>query len=33
MRFPPRLVQLAVATALIVASALGGGWKWEHIVP
>ena len=24
------LVQLSVPAALIVISAVGGGWKWEH---
>jgi hypothetical protein len=31
MFFSPRLIHLAVAAALLAASAFGGGWKWELI--
>jgi hypothetical protein len=30
MHFPRWLVRFSVPAALIVISALGGGWKWEH---
>jgi hypothetical protein len=31
MHLPRWLVRFSVPAALVLVSAVGGGWKWEHL--
>jgi hypothetical protein len=31
-RLRPSFVRLSVFTALVLASGVGGGWKWERLI-
>ena len=31
MHLPRWLVRISVPAALVLVSAVGGGWKWEHL--
>jgi len=31
MHLPRWLVRFSVQAALVLVSAVGGGWKWEHL--
>jgi hypothetical protein len=32
MRLTPSLVRLSALAVLVLTSAVGGGWKWEHFI-
>lgn len=31
-RLRPSFVRLSVLAVLVLASGVGGGWKWEHLI-